>query len=411
MVVVKDGEIPFTRILDRVANGSRDFTQVPGLDLPDAVDRVNGQNARGPSPDRSSGGASPRSTTVRIWTRPNTTSRWRQRHGPGTFNVTWETNRGCPYSCSFCDWGSSTMSRIRAFDIERVRAEAEWIGRMRPAFVFVADANFGILPRDMEIADSLDRIYRTTGYPKSLYYSPAKNHPDRTVEIALKFAGSGIAAFHTLAIQHTNPERARLRRSCKHLHRETAPDRPPPARARCSARRAADRRIAGRFAGSMEGVPCRADGVGCPSGVHRVSLQPAAECAGRRTGDAGEMAAALDRSRRRPPSERQAKGRGSDSVLTSRIVVATHTYSPEDWVEMRVYTAFVQALHNCSLTRLIALYLHFTHGVSYDRFYRLVIDDLCSRPDHWLGGVEARAGAALPPGDRRSRDDRRSAAR
>ena len=52
-----------------------------------------------------------------------------QRHGPGTFNLTWETNRGCPYSCSFCDWGSSTMSRIRAFDIERVRAEAEWIGR------------------------------------------------------------------------------------------------------------------------------------------------------------------------------------------------------------------------------------------------------------------------------------------
>ncbi len=31
-----------------------------------------------------------------------------------------ETNRGCPYGCTFCDWGSATLSRIRKFDLERV---------------------------------------------------------------------------------------------------------------------------------------------------------------------------------------------------------------------------------------------------------------------------------------------------
>ncbi len=29
--------------------------------------------------------------------------------------VTIETNRGCPYGCTFCDWGSATASRIRQF--------------------------------------------------------------------------------------------------------------------------------------------------------------------------------------------------------------------------------------------------------------------------------------------------------
>src|SRR5947209_2679156 len=24
----------------------------------------------------------------------------------------WETNRGCPYSCTFCDWGSNTLSKL-----------------------------------------------------------------------------------------------------------------------------------------------------------------------------------------------------------------------------------------------------------------------------------------------------------
>ena len=37
-----------------------------------------------------------------------------------------ETNRGCPYGCTFCDWGSATLSRIRKFSLDRVAAELEW---------------------------------------------------------------------------------------------------------------------------------------------------------------------------------------------------------------------------------------------------------------------------------------------
>jgi hypothetical protein len=67
-------------------------------------------------------------------------------------NVVLETNRGCPYKCTFCDWGSATLSRIRKFGIDRVFREIDWLGERGVGVWMLADANFGILPRDREIA-------------------------------------------------------------------------------------------------------------------------------------------------------------------------------------------------------------------------------------------------------------------
>jgi hypothetical protein len=41
-----------------------------------------------------------------------------------------ESNRGCPYGCTFCDWGSATLSRVRKFDLDRVYKELEWSARI-----------------------------------------------------------------------------------------------------------------------------------------------------------------------------------------------------------------------------------------------------------------------------------------
>ncbi|NLD77944.1 MAG: radical SAM protein [Acidimicrobiales bacterium] len=100
-----------------------------------------------------------------------------------------ETNRGCPYGCTFCDWGSSTNSRIRKFDIERVYAEFEWCARNRVERVFLADANFGIFSRDVDIAHHMVGLKEKYGYPKRLMTNYAKNtvkHLREIVEILAK---------------------------------------------------------------------------------------------------------------------------------------------------------------------------------------------------------------------------------
>jgi radical SAM superfamily enzyme YgiQ (UPF0313 family) len=78
-------------------------------------------------------------------------------------NVLWamtlETNRGCPYQCTFCNWGGVTYSKVKKFDLTRVEAEVEWAIKNPIGYMFVADANFGIFKeRDVEIARLIRRI-------------------------------------------------------------------------------------------------------------------------------------------------------------------------------------------------------------------------------------------------------------
>lgn len=75
------------------------------------------------------------------------------------WNMTLETNRGCPFSCTFCNWGSLTQSKIKKFTIERVKQEMEWCIGKPIVYIFVADANFGIYKeRDLEIAKIISKI-------------------------------------------------------------------------------------------------------------------------------------------------------------------------------------------------------------------------------------------------------------
>ncbi len=64
----------------------------------------------------------------------------------------WETNRGCPFKCTFCDWGSATQAKVFQFGMDRLKAELDWFSQNKIEFIFCCDANFGILKRDVEIA-------------------------------------------------------------------------------------------------------------------------------------------------------------------------------------------------------------------------------------------------------------------
>jgi len=107
------------------------------------------------------------------------------------WNATLETNRGCPYACTFCDWGSLTYSKVKKFNLERVYQELEWIGKNKCGFVSVTDANFGIfLERDNLIADKLLEVQDTYGYPYTFSVTWAKNQKDGVIDIVKKLTDS-----------------------------------------------------------------------------------------------------------------------------------------------------------------------------------------------------------------------------
>lgn len=98
--------------------------------------------------------------------------------------ASWETNRGCPYQCSFCDWGSSIYSKIREYPIERLENEIKWFADNQIIYIDCCDANFGILPRDIKITEKLKQVSLSKKYPKTFRQSWAKMSSEKIIPIA-----------------------------------------------------------------------------------------------------------------------------------------------------------------------------------------------------------------------------------
>ena len=116
-----------------------------------------------------------------------------------------ETNRGCPYACTFCDWGSLTYSKVLKFDEQRVLDEITWLSNNRVDYVFIADANFGILyERDKKFAQHLNQLQISKGYPKVVIAQWAKNAKQRILEIAKIFFNGDNNRGFTVSVQSMN---------------------------------------------------------------------------------------------------------------------------------------------------------------------------------------------------------------
>jgi|TARA_B100001964_G_C14234056_1_gene601543 putative methyltransferase len=97
-----------------------------------------------------------------------------------------ESNRGCPFGCIYCCWGLAALSRIRQRPLEMVFREIDYIAKNSAGQMYwcVCDANFGILPRDIEIAKKLREISNKYGFPSHVDLWHSKNTTDRNIEIA-----------------------------------------------------------------------------------------------------------------------------------------------------------------------------------------------------------------------------------
>ena len=96
-----------------------------------------------------------------------------------------ETNRGCPYTCTFCAQGFSSENSLNFFNMEKVKEELEYIARKvkKTTLLMLADANFGIHKRDIEIAKFMKEIRDKTNYPRKFQINWAKNSNHRINQI------------------------------------------------------------------------------------------------------------------------------------------------------------------------------------------------------------------------------------
>lgn len=123
------------------------------------------------------------------------------------WNTVLETNRGCPFKCTFCDWGSLTYSKLKKFMIDRVYSDLEWMGKNKIGYVSLADANFGCFKdRDMLITEKLIDVQNQYGYPETVDATWYKNLNPSVINMVKKFIENGFNRGFSLSLQSMNEE-------------------------------------------------------------------------------------------------------------------------------------------------------------------------------------------------------------
>ena len=114
-----------------------------------------------------------------------------------------ETNRGCPNHCAYCFWGNG-QKKMEFFDMQRIKKEAEWMGRNKIKYVFCADSNFGMFNRDIEISQIYADVKAKYGYPEKFRVCYGKSEKESIFKCAQILSKTKLAKAITMSRQTNN---------------------------------------------------------------------------------------------------------------------------------------------------------------------------------------------------------------
>jgi hypothetical protein len=118
----------------------------------------------------------------------------------------YETSRGCPYRCSFCEWGTGAIgTKMYQFSVERIRTDLERLVEGGIEDIWFCDSNFGALREDIAKAEILIDLKRRTGMPSTFATSWSKNHNQRVQDIVRRLHRNGLLWHYHLALQTLTP--------------------------------------------------------------------------------------------------------------------------------------------------------------------------------------------------------------
>lgn len=190
VAVHNEGERTFLQLLESFP--SRDWSGIPGISY---IDRA-GNLVRNPN--------GPRFRDLEEVPSPFLEGKFdalMQANPQESWIGLWETNRGCPFQCTFCDWGSATAAKVSRFGMDRLKAEVDWFSSRCIEFVFCCDANFASQKRDVEIVEYIAEKKRQTGYPYAMSVQNTKNATERAYLVQKALSDAGLNKGVALSMQ------------------------------------------------------------------------------------------------------------------------------------------------------------------------------------------------------------------
>ncbi len=284
-----------------------------------------------------------------------------------------ETNRGCPNHCAYCSWANN-RARVRLVPLQRVFSDLEWISAHKMEFASSSDANFGMFPRDEQIADKIVELYKKNGYPKKFQVSYTKDSDERVFRITEKLSRVGICKGVTLSFQTMSEE------AQKNIGRSNMDI-------------SFYKRLSERY--DEAGIPTYTELIiGLPgetfesfrdgveelleSGrhhallVHLCELLPLAEM---------HRESYMEKYKieyvKIPLNQPHAPRLHADDIAEySKVVISTYSMPREMWKRTVLFATCVSCCHHLGLLQMIALYLYNEKSVLYSDFYLALLDYL-----------------------------------
>lgn len=107
-----------------------------------------------------------------------------------------ETNRGCPFTCTFCVQGTRWYTKVHNFGVDRIKEEIEYVARRihevspNMGTLRIADSNYGMFERDIEISEHLGHMQKKYQWPLYIDATTGKNRADRIIKSVEKVSGA-----------------------------------------------------------------------------------------------------------------------------------------------------------------------------------------------------------------------------
>lgn len=119
-----------------------------------------------------------------------------------------ETNRGCPYQCTFCHTANEKYNKPIYKDNEIFQAEMELFAQRMKEYpdvpLYIADNNFGMFNRDNEIADIIRTHQDASGWPVFIDVTVGKSRVENILQVVKKLKPGTLSVF--MSAQSMTPQ-------------------------------------------------------------------------------------------------------------------------------------------------------------------------------------------------------------
>jgi radical SAM superfamily enzyme YgiQ (UPF0313 family) len=284
--------------------------------------------------------------------------------------VVWETIRGCPYTCTFCDWGGYTASRLRAKPMDLIKQEINFFSQIGVHQINCIDANFGIIGRDKKIVDLIGKAKKDSSYPKTFTWVPTKSSMKSIINIAERSNHHGLDEKVTRVDLQTTDQKILENVGRSNITTESLTQAITQLKTINNVGTGLIMGLPGETLSSFKNTifDCIEMGIHEDFEIYNFSLLPNSPS----NHPTYRNRFKLKTIRTIMHTESLANPENMD-LAEEEIVVSTYSYQPSDWAQFYLWKCFMESLHKLGLARIIMLNeadMRRAYNITYEQLFQ-----------------------------------------